>query len=426
MTVHSARGPMIGTAVIAPSAVAAAPSAVAAVRNATERGRRARVIVGPRQAQTPITLSSRQQDYLRVRKWIDALLAGLGLLIAALPMLAIAAGVALALGRPVLFTQERMTQDGRIFRLRKFRSMKAMAPDGSDDDAARLVPFGRFLRASSLDELPSLWNVLLGDMSLVGPRPLTTDYYGRFSADQFSRHAVPAGLTGYAQINGRNTLGWDDRLVMDQEYVERVGPIMDLKILLGTVTTVLRRHGVTDESGVTMADFPGPQSTYELELDGPDDRGDWACQDRKGRIVLEGTVQRYGADIAQLELRLGTRAQGDDVDVDLDPGLLDESILLLVSRLRVTHGAEWGHLAPGVELPAPLAAALSRAGFVTPGSAVRYPTHEPLPELPPEALSPAQTGPAAAVPPLIAFLGLPEESFARLYPPSYDPKVRPE
>ncbi|HJF49970.1 MAG TPA: sugar transferase, partial [Brachybacterium paraconglomeratum] len=221
------------------------------------RGRRARTIVGPIQHLDPIRLSPGQQSYLRRRRRADVVLGSIGLAITALPMLAISAGVMVTMGRPVLFTKERMTQDGRVFRLRKFRSMRAVAPDGSDDDAARLVPFGRMLRETSLDELPSLWNVVRGDMALVGPRPLTTDYSGRFSAEQFARHTVPAGLTGYAQVHGRNSLAWDDRLTMDQEYVRRVGLVLDLRILVDTVTAVLHRRGVTDEDGVSMADFPG-------------------------------------------------------------------------------------------------------------------------------------------------------------------------
>ena len=122
---------------------------------ASGRGRRARAIVGPIQHLSPIRLSPAQRGYLRRRRRADAVLGGIGLAVSALPMLAISVGVLATMGRPVLFTQERMTQDGRIFHLRKFRSMRHVAPDGSDDDAARLVPFGRLLRETSLDELPS-------------------------------------------------------------------------------------------------------------------------------------------------------------------------------------------------------------------------------------------------------------------------------
>jgi lipopolysaccharide/colanic/teichoic acid biosynthesis glycosyltransferase len=376
--------------------------------DAPGRGRRARAIVAPVQHLSPIRLSPGQHSYLRRRRRADAVLGGIGLAVSALPMLVISAGVMATMGRPVLFTQERMTQDGRIFRLRKFRSMRAVAPDGSDDDSARLVPFGKLLRATSLDELPSLWNVVRGDMSLVGPRPLTTDYFGRFSADQFARHTVPAGLTGYAQVHGRNALAWDDRLSMDQEYVRRLGLVLDLRILLDTVTTVLRRHGVTDEGGVTMADFPGPQSTSELEMTGPDADGAFVCRDREERSVLEGTATPLEPGLVELRLRLGPGA------AEAEDALLDEALLLLASRLRVVHEAEWACLAPGEEPGPELTASLARSGYAAPGAPVRYPTAE---------LPPAEV--PGGAPAMIAFLGLPEEGFARPYPTSTDTTARP-
>ena len=377
------------------------------------RGRRARTIVGPIQHLDPIRLSPGQQSYLRRRRRADVVLGSIGLAITALPMLAISAGVMVTMGRPVLFTQERMTQDGRVFRLRKFRSMRAVAPDGSDDDAARLVPFGRMLRETSLDELPSLWNVVRGDMALVGPRPLTTDYSGRFSAEQFARHTVPAGLTGYAQVHGRNSLAWDDRLTMDQEYVRRVGLVLDLRILVDTVTAVLHRRGVTDEDGVSMADFPGPQSATDLELfgpaaRGPDADGTFTCRDREDRIVLAGTATLLEPGLVQLTLRLGEGAQ------DAADTLLDEALLLLASRLRVVHRAEWACLAPGEEPGPELAASLARSGYAAPDAPVRYPTAD---------LPPAQV--PEGTPALIAFLGIPEEGFAHPHSMTTDSKVSP-
>ena len=357
------------------------------------RGRRARAIVGPIQHLSPIRLSPAQRGYLRRRRRADAVLGGIGLAVSALPMLAISVGVLATMGRPVLFTQERMTQDGRIFHLRKFRSMRHVAPDGSDDDAARLVPFGRLLRETSLDELPSLWNVVRGDMSLVGPRPLTTDYFGRYSAEQFARHTVPAGLTGYAQVHGRNSLAWDDRLTMDQEYVRRVGLVLDLRILAATLGAVLRRHGVTDEGGVSMADFPGPQSTTDLELEGPDVEGAWTCRDRDDRSILEGTATLLEPGLVQLRIRPGAGA------VSAEAQLLDEA-LLLASRLRAVHRAEWAASRPARSRPRRWLAA--RSGYAAPGAAVRHPTAD----LPPTTVP-------GGTPALIAFLGLPEEGFAR-------------
>lgn len=366
------------------------------IPGAPGRGRRARAIVGPIQHLNPIRLSPRKRSYLRRRRRAEAVLGGIGLAVSALPMLVISAGVMVTMGRPVLFTQERVTQDGRVFLLRKFRSMRQVAPDGSDDDAARLVPFGRLLRETSLDELPSLWNVVRGDMSLVGPRPLTTDYVGRYSADQFARHTVPAGLTGYSQVHGRNALAWDDRLSMDQEYVRRLGLGLDLRILLDTVTAVLRRDGVTDEGGVSMADFPGPQSTTDLDLVGPDAGGAWACRDRQDRVVLEGDATLLEPSLVQLRIRPGPAGDG------AADTLLDEALLLLASRLRAVHQAEWACLAPDEEPGPALAASLARSGYAAPGAPVRYPTAD----LPPATIP-------GGAPAMIAFLGLPEEGFAR-------------
>ena len=362
------------------------------IQGNTAQGGRAPAVVRPIQHLDPVRLSTRQLTYLRRRRLADVVLASIGLVVAAVPMAVVSAGVLVTMGRPVLFTQERRTQDGRAVRLQKFRSMRAVAPDGSDSDAARLVPFGRFLRASSLDELPSLWNIVRGDMSLVGPRPLTADYLGRFSAEQFARHAVPAGLTGYAQVNGRNALGWDDRLSLDREYVGRFGPALDLRILRDTVATVVRRDGVTDDSGVSMSDFPGPQSTIRLEMEGPDSEGDWVCRNREGATLLQGGSELRDGGVAVLTLHLGPGQSGEDAP------LLDEAILLLVSRLRARSDVEWGGFLESRDLPEALAEALTRAGFVAPSAAVRFPTQE----LPPAEVS---EEPVA----LIAHLGLPDE-----------------
>ena len=221
------------------------------------RGRRARTIVGPIQHLDPIRLSPGQQSYLRRRRRADVVLGSIGLAITALPMLAISAGVMVTMGRPVLFTQERMTQDGRVFRLRKFRSMRAVAPDGSDDDAARLVPFGRMLRETSLDELPSLWNIVRGDMSLVGPRPLLLQYLPLYSPEQARRHEVRPGLTGLAQVRGRNLVSWEDRFAMDVHYVDHRSLRLDLRILAETVTAVVGRRGVSSATSQTMEPFAG-------------------------------------------------------------------------------------------------------------------------------------------------------------------------
>ncbi len=168
--------------------------------------------------------------------------------------------VRVKLGSPILFAQQRPGLRGRIFTLWKFRTMTDER--GADGrllpDASRLTAFGRLLRSTSLDELPELWNVLRGDMSLVGPRPLLASYLPRYSADQARRHDVRPGVTGWAQVNGRNATSWEERLRLDTWYVDHRTAVLDLHILLRTVTIVLRREGVSSANSVTMPEFDPP------------------------------------------------------------------------------------------------------------------------------------------------------------------------
>ena len=156
-------------------------------------------------------------------------------------------------GRPVLFRQERAGKGGRPFRMVKFRTMR----EGEGADAERLTRFGRFLRASSLDEVPELWNVLVGDMSLVGPRPLPTRYLPRYSPEQARRHEVRPGITGWAQVHGRNALGWEEKFRYDVEYVDRWSFGLDLRILAMTVGQVLFPQHISHEGEATMTEFTG-------------------------------------------------------------------------------------------------------------------------------------------------------------------------
>ena len=158
------------------------------------------------------------------------------------------------LGPPVLFRQERLGLHEQMFRIIKFRTMTdARGPDGAlRPDADRLTPLGRRLRASSVDELPELWNVLRGDMSLVGPRPLPVIYQHRFRADERRRHETRPGITGWAQVKGRNTVNWDERLAMDVWYVRHRTFWLDLRILVLTVGVVFTRRGISAEGQVTM------------------------------------------------------------------------------------------------------------------------------------------------------------------------------
>jgi sugar transferase EpsL len=175
-------------------------------------------------------------------------------LIAFAPLLAlIAAAVRVALGTPVLFRQRRPGFQGRPFDCLKFRTMRGGA--GSDEE--RLTAFGRFLRSTSLDELPELVNVLRGEMSLVGPRPLLMEYLGRYSPEQARRHDVKPGLTGWAQVNGRNARSWEDKLALDVWYVDHWSLGLDLRILLRTIGAVLSRRGVSAAGSATMPKFRG-------------------------------------------------------------------------------------------------------------------------------------------------------------------------
>jgi len=177
-----------------------------------------------------------------------------------LPLQAVVAGLVLReLGRPVLFRQQRPGRDGKLFTLVKFRSMRSAVGDAASvsSDAQRLTAFGRRLRSTSMDELPSLFNVLKGDMSMVGPRPLLVQYLTRYSPNQARRHEVRPGVTGLAQVKGRNALGWDEKFLLDVEYVDRRSFSLDFRILVWTVTTVLRRDGVAAPSQATTTEFMG-------------------------------------------------------------------------------------------------------------------------------------------------------------------------
>ena len=184
------------------------------------------------------------------------------LLVLALPLLLLAGVVRYKLGSPVLFRQVRPGLRGRPFMMVKFRTMTD--EHGADGellpDALRLTTFGRFLRASSLDELPELWNVLRGEMSLVGPRPLLMEYLPLYSPDQARRHEVRPGITGWAQINGRNAVSWNERFRLDVWYVDHRTLWLDLKILWLTVRKVIVREGISAQGEATMPRFTGNKS----------------------------------------------------------------------------------------------------------------------------------------------------------------------
>lgn len=177
-----------------------------------------------------------------------------------LPVLAaIALLVRVKLGSPVIFRQDRPGKDERIFTLYKFRSMTDKRDDNGEylPDAQRLTKFGRFLRSSSLDELPELWNIIRGDMSIVGPRPLLVQYLPRYNQEQKRRHLVRPGLTGWAQVNGRNAIEWEEKFKYDVFYVDNAGFLFDLKIVWLTVFNVVRRKDINSSQNETMPFFTG-------------------------------------------------------------------------------------------------------------------------------------------------------------------------
>jgi lipopolysaccharide/colanic/teichoic acid biosynthesis glycosyltransferase len=196
-----------------------------------------------------------------MKRLFDAVAAALSLVLLSPLILFIALAVRFSLGSPVFFVQQRPGLGGHLFQMIKFRTMRTTVPGTSgQEDKDRLTPFGAKLRRFSLDELPELWNVLRGDMSLVGPRPLLAEYLPLYSLDQARRHEVRPGITGWAQVNGRNDISWEAKLAYDVWYVENRSFTVDLKILLLTLKKVIRGDGVSQPGHVTSEKFRGPQT----------------------------------------------------------------------------------------------------------------------------------------------------------------------
>jgi len=197
-----------------------------------------------------------------MKRLFDILLSACGLLVLAVPLLALAWHVRRKLGSPVLFAQVRPGLHGKPFRMVKFRTMTDVrdARGSLLPDVQRLNHFGRFLRASSLDELPELWNVLRGEMSLVGPRPLLIEYLPLYSPEQARRHEVRPGITGWAQVNGRNAISWADKFALDVWYVDHRSLWLDVRILWLTVRKVLVRDGISAAGEATMPKFEGDKA----------------------------------------------------------------------------------------------------------------------------------------------------------------------
>ncbi len=195
-----------------------------------------------------------------VKRLADIVLSGLALIVLSPLLLIVAVLVKIKLGSPVLFCQERPGKDEKIFKLYKFRTMRnAVDPKTGEalPDEERMTDFGRLLRKTSLDELPELINIFKGDMSIVGPRPLLVKYLPLYSEEQRKRHNVRPGLTGWAQVHGRNLLSWEERFKCDVWYVNNVSLITDIKTVFLTVKCVFVREGITSETSVTMEEFKG-------------------------------------------------------------------------------------------------------------------------------------------------------------------------
>jgi lipopolysaccharide/colanic/teichoic acid biosynthesis glycosyltransferase len=194
-----------------------------------------------------------------MKRIFDIAIAGL-MLIALTPLLfLIWTAVIVNMGPPALFRQIRPGLRGRPFKLIKFRTMRPGLAGLACSDAERMTRLGCFLRSWSLDELPELWNVLVGDMSLVGPRPLLTEYLPLYTREQARRHCVRPGLTGWAQVNGRNAVGWDEKFALDVWYIDHISFRLDLKILWLTIVRVLARDGISADGEATMSKFTGSE-----------------------------------------------------------------------------------------------------------------------------------------------------------------------
>lgn len=194
-----------------------------------------------------------------IKRLFDIVASAAGLIILSPVLLVLAYLIRKNLGSPIFFTQTRPGKDGKPFEMVKFRSMRdAFDADGNPlPDSERLTPFGKKLRATSLDELPELWNVLKGDMSLVGPRPLLMKYLPLYNDFQYRRHEMKPGITGWAQVNGRNAISWDEKFAYDVWYVDNQSFWLDIKILLLTVKKVFVREGINAGDDVTMPTFTG-------------------------------------------------------------------------------------------------------------------------------------------------------------------------
>lgn len=205
-------------------------------------------------------MSAPHATYDRPKRAGDLVCALLLLLLLSPVLVAVGVSIALTMGFPILFRQDRPGKDERVFTLLKFRTMRAAPADVGDvaaiaTDVDRLTPLGKFLRSTSLDELPQLFNILVGDMSFVGPRPLLIEYLGHYTSAQARRHEVRPGITGLAQVSGRNAVSWEQRLALDVRYVDERSFLLDARIVWRTLVSILKREGISEEGAATMTPF---------------------------------------------------------------------------------------------------------------------------------------------------------------------------
>ena len=201
------------------------------------------------------------------KRLFDIVLSACALTVLSPVMLVVAVLVRMKLGSPVIFCQERPGKDEKIFKMYKFRTMTNARDEYGEllPDGIRLTKFGRLLRSTSLDELPELWNILNGDMSIVGPRPLLVEYLPRYSEEQHHRHDVRPGLTGLAQVSGRNLLSWEEKFKLDVDYVARAILLLDIKIVFLTAVIVLRRKGISSAGSATQEEFRGVEELIDAK-----------------------------------------------------------------------------------------------------------------------------------------------------------------
>lgn len=200
-----------------------------------------------------------------LKRIIDIVFSTIAIIVTSPIMIILSIIIYLKLGNPIFFTQNRLGKDGKVFKIIKFRTMSNSKDKHGAllDDSKRVTKLGQFVRSTSLDELPELINVLKGDMSIVGPRPLLEEYKDFYSGEEYRRHEVTPGITGLAQVSGRNSLKWDERFKLDVYYVDNLNPILDIKILIITVFKVLKREDINEIGNVGMTKFKGTQRVEE-------------------------------------------------------------------------------------------------------------------------------------------------------------------